>query len=307
MVYERKYNFTYLSPINYFSLYEQEVLKIFYLRLCAVLSSGHKSIEILYVDDKVRKVLTKLLSGKFTPFGAGASQAFQQHDPRRLIENKLLRLLTEYAWNSIKLNEVVTSYNGENLLLSRHFIANLSFDLNEHHKTLSELSIKNAAFNPLAWINFLRNQSLLEILGFEINIVIDESLKELCSVLEKDSQLIELDLGDTDISLLGYQSLNELLDKNYKIKKITLKEPKNPGLKVLYQELNQRLAKEKTSKERFVSEQLNLQKIVNLIFDALKKGNRDLFYFLMNESAQNTITDVERSSISKKMETWVQN
>lgn len=245
--------------------------------------------------------------GQFTPFGSGASHAFQQHDPRRLIENKLRRLLTESAWNSIKFNEVITSYDGANLPLSSYFVANLLFDLQEHEKTLSELSIKDAAFNPSAWIALLRNQSVLTSLGFEINITVDESLKELCSVLEKNSQLTELDLGDTDIGVLGYQILNKLLDNNYQIEKITIKEPKNSGLKVLYQELNQRLNEETTSKERFISEQLNQNKIVNLIFNALKVGNRDLFYFLMNESAQNAITDVERTSIAEKKELWAQN
>ena len=160
---------------------------------------------------------------RFISMGSGAAEASQQHqsyDPRKLIEDKFRSFFTETSWSSINLNKVGIFYNGENFLLSSDFIYNLLRDLG-NKKILSELKIKDSAFNP-AWIYFLIRNSSLKILGFEINYSVDEYLKELCLILEENSQLIELDLGDTDISVIGYHYLNKLLDQNYRIKKITL-------------------------------------------------------------------------------------
>lgn len=88
------------------------------------------------------------------------------------------------------------------------------------------LIITNAEFHSWAWMRFLTNPPRFENLTLELlpNEEQEENFLHLCDALQYAIINI-LNLGDTEITVRGYRALIALLDKNYFIDKVLLKEP----------------------------------------------------------------------------------
>lgn len=172
-------------------------------------------------------------------------------------------------WSVIAFHNV-TILQGEHCYsLSPYFIyrlLNLLVAVKDH---LSELSITNAEFHPWIWIRFLTLPLMLDMLTLDLlpNEDKDDNLMVLCEALQY-AKIKNLNLGDTEISIEGYQALNELLDKNYFIEKMRLKKPTDPASRAIFRKINQRLPESRTGKLRFDIEKFNQAQFLQFIVNA---------------------------------------
>ena len=162
-------------------------------------------------------------------------------------------------WGVIVLDNVTISQGDNRYLLSSYFIAGLLSQLGVMKDYLTELSIMKAEFHLWAWIRFLTIPPRLDSLTLELpneNEDKEDNLIVLCDALQY-AKIKTLNLGASEISVQGYHALNELLDKNYFIEKMQLKEPTDPESQAIFKKINERLAEGRTGKQRFDIEKFN--------------------------------------------------
>lgn len=131
------------------------------------------------------------------------------------------------------------------------------------------LIITNAEFHSWAWMKFLKipptfDSLTLELLPDEYQ---QENFLHLCEALRYAKVKI-LNLGETEINLEGYHALNELLDKNYFIEKVLIKEPTEPESRAIFKKINERLPEGRTGKQRFDSVKFNQTEFLRFISSA---------------------------------------
>lgn len=129
------------------------------------------------------------------------------------------------------------------------------------------LIITNARFHPWAWIRFLTNSPRFDRLTLELllNEEQEDNIMVLCEALHY-AKIKILNFGNTKINVEGYQALYELLDKNYFIEKMQLKEPTDPAAFTLFKKINERLPAGRTGKQRFDIERFNQAEFLRLFF-----------------------------------------
>ena len=173
-------------------------------------------------------------------------------------------------WGVIVLDNVTISQGDNRYLLSSYFIAGLLSQLGVMKDYLTELSIMKAEFHLWAWIRFLTIPPRLDSLTLELpneNEDKEDNLIVLCDALQY-AKIKTLNLGASEISVQGYHALNELLDKNYFIEKMQLKEPTDPESQAIFKKINERLAEGRTGKQRFDIEKFNQAEFLRLLLKA---------------------------------------
>lgn len=134
---------------------------------------------------------------------------------------------------------------------------------------LTELSITKAEFHACCWMRYLTSGPRLNSLTLEwlTNEDQTDNWLVLCEALHC-AKIKFLNFGNTEISMEGYQALYELLDKNYFIEKIKLKEPTDPAAFVIFKKINRRLSEGITGKNRFDIERFNQAEFLCLFLQA---------------------------------------
>lgn len=201
-------------------------------------------------------------------------------------------------WRVIALHNVTIAQGEHAYPLSAYFIYRLLRQLAVMKHHLNELSITNAEFHPWVWIRFLALPLVLNSLTLALlpNEDKDDNLIVLCEALQY-TKIKNLSLGDTEISVEGYHALNKLLDTNYFIEKMQLKEPIDPESQTIFRKINERLVyldHEKYLEGRLPLSELDLEKIVDnntrtlghlLLETALNRDDTNMMGYLIRAGA----------------------
>jgi hypothetical protein len=152
---------------------------------------------------------------------------------------------------------------------------------------LTDLSITKAEFHSWAWMRFLTSKPKLDSLTLEWlpNEDQEDNIMVLCEALYY-AKIKVLNLGDTEISVEGYQALYEILAKNYFIEKMIVKEPTDPASLALFKKIKERLPAGRTGKQRFDIERFNQAEFLRLFLRAKNA--------LQHETDQNEIYRLEK-------------
>ncbi len=164
----------------------------------------------------------------------------------------------------------MTILQGENYYpLSSYFILVFLARFAPMEDDLTELTITNAEFHAWAWMKFLTNPPRLDCLTLELlpNKDQEDNFLLLCQALQY-AKIKILNLSDTEISMKGYHALNELLDKNYFIEKMLIKEPIDPESRAIFKKINERLPEGRAGKQRFDSVKFNQTEFLRFILSA---------------------------------------
>jgi gas vesicle protein len=211
------------------------------------------------------------LSLSYVTFKLDLPNSYTQEDSGEAVLWQLQQLFSfSPKWHVIALDNVAIWQGEHRYSLSSYFIDGLLAQLDRIKDYLTELSITKAEFPACGWMRFLTIPPKLDILTLELpNDDEDnaDNLIVLCEALQY-AKIKSLNLADTEIDVEGYQALNTLLDKNYFIEKMLLKEPTDPESQVIFKKMNQRLVEGRTGQQRFDLEKFNQAEFLRLILKA---------------------------------------
>lgn len=127
------------------------------------------------------------------------------------------------------------------------------------------LIITNVEFHSWAWIKFFVRRHIFRHLTLELLANEDEAdnIMVLSQAL-RYAKIKVVNLGNTNITVEGYQNLYKLLKKNYFIEKMQLKKPTDPASLAILKKINELLSEDRTGKQRFDVERFNQAEFLRL-------------------------------------------
>jgi hypothetical protein len=210
-------------------------------------------------------------------FNVGAPTLSSQGGLREAAVDAFLDQIFSFSpkWSVIAFDNV-TILQGENYYpLSSRFILQFLARFAVMEDDLTELTITNALiitnteFHAWAWMRFLIALQKFDSLTLELlsNEDREDNFLLLCEALQY-ARIKILNLGETNISMTGYHALNNLLDKNYFIEKMLIKEPTDLDSRAIFKKINERLPAGRTGKQRFDIEKFNQAEFLRFILNA---------------------------------------
>ncbi|HEY2567199.1 MAG TPA: hypothetical protein VGH95_05810 [Candidatus Aquirickettsiella sp.] len=211
------------------------------------------------------------------------------------------------TWTVIAIDDVAVFHEENYYPLSSSFILYFlarfaPFADGSTELIISKLIVTNAEFHQWAWIKFFIRRPKFRHLTLELLPHEDEAdnLMLLTQALHY-AKIKVLDLRNTELSLESYQSLNQLLSKNYYIENLQINKPTDPESLVIFKEINQRLSKDRTGEQRFDRERFNQDEFLRLFSEAKNslefetdedkvKMFKKEFKFMLEEKQPNSIT-----------------
>lgn len=211
------------------------------------------------------------------------------------------------TWTVIAIDDVTVFHKENYYPLSSSFILYFlarfaPFADGSTELIISKLILTNAEFHQWAWIKFFIRRPKFRHLTLELLSNEDEAdnLMILSQALHY-AKIKVLDLRNTELSLESYQSLNQLLSKNYYIENLQINKPTDPESLVIFKEINQRLSKDRTGEQRFDRERFNQDEFLRLFSEAKNslefetdedkvKMFKKEFKFMLEEKQPNSIT-----------------
>ncbi|WP_342220215.1 hypothetical protein [Rickettsiella endosymbiont of Miltochrista miniata] len=163
-------------------------------------------------------------------FDLGVQNFSSDIKPVRIFMDKIFSFSPK--WSVIALDNVSILQDENYYPLSAYFILEFlaRFGVLEDNPAkltiTNALIITNAEFHRWAWMRFLTKPPRFDSLTLELlpNEEQEEDFLHLCDALQY-AEIYVLNLGNTEITARGFRALNQLLDKNYWIKKVLLREP----------------------------------------------------------------------------------
>lgn len=245
-----------------------------------------------------------------------ASEPAYRDEQIQLLLDQILKFSS--AWTVIAIDDVTVFHEENYYPLSSSFILYFlarfaPFADDSTELTISKLILTNTEFHQWAWIKFFIRRPKFRHLTLELLPNEDEAdnLMILSQALHY-AKIKVLDLRNTELSLESYQSLNQLLSKNYYIENLQINEPTDPESLVIFKEINQRLSKDRTGEQRFNKERFNQDEFLRLFNEAKNslqcetdedkvKMFKKEFKFMLEEKQANSIT-VNRERFPLEME-----
>ena len=198
------------------------------------------------------------------------NQEESQEQQLAVLKGALLSLLgLPTTWNSIELDHVFFHKNHhKDHETTEHFYNDLLSSLAKND-SLKELSIKPFSLTKYrnSLVNFLTQNTELEVLRLEISEANGQDWQELSQILAAHFKLKSLNLDNSVLDANAYSVLANLLDENYRIE-ITLPEPTDEDLLKAYEPLKQRLSK--PGLVRFTEDYLSQYKLIQVAVTALE-------------------------------------
>lgn len=206
------------------------------------------------------------------PLENPASKPAYRDEQIQLLLDQILKFSS--TWTVIAIDDVTVFHEENYYPLSSSFILYFlarfaPFADGSTELTISKLILTNAEFHQWAWIKFFIRRPKFRHLTLELLPNEDEAdnLMILSQALHY-AKIKVLDLRNTELSLESYQSLNQLLSKNYYIENLQINEPTDPESLVIFKEINQRLSKDRTGEQRFNKERFNQDEFLRLFNQA---------------------------------------